>query len=203
MKKKKVKILCDNRLGLFSFIIFTILCITYISFQAYSYSFYDLGPILLLPLLALLFIIFCNYLFYKKPKINKILEIPGTISYEIFLTHFVIIFVFVILTIFEILFFITLPIIIMLSIAFAYPLYYLRVLIEQKQEYHKMILTFVCSLVLYAIILYLFNLEQSSFNLFSAILYCSILGTSFLIFYFNEIIEFFKLKLSATSYFKK
>lgn len=186
----------NNKIALF--LLGSLIALFILSYYFYSFSLFDLLKILCFPLITVSFVIFNIYFLSNKPRINKVLRIPGKESYEIFLLHNIPVTIIDILIIQNklldnniIIWIISISIIIFSSILLAYPFNYFGVWIKKEKKTHKAIIMICQSLIIYATfayIIFLFNLPILN-NVLSIILYILILTTLSIIVFIKNLIK--------------
>ncbi|MFX1277223.1 MAG: acyltransferase, partial [Promethearchaeota archaeon] len=192
---KNLKIILNSRkvefISFFLFITsFLLLFISwYFNRMIFSDTFY--GSIFN-PIAALSLIIFILNFLNKKTSFNKFFKIPGEESYEVYLLHGIS------LTLVNtsypflqnnfILYIFNLILVIIISINIAYPVYYFSNWIKRNRKYHSTIIIISLSLILYAIVFYIFNLSEINI-IHSIMLYLSFMSCLIIFFFIKRIIN--------------
>ncbi len=179
---KSINILQKNGVGLTALVSLIIIILFYFFFPITNYTLLDFIRILYHPLITISFVIFSIWFFKYTTKINKMLEIPGKETLELFLFHQLVVDVFYyrIIVYFSLqsrieLYLIFIPLIVIGSIGLAFPFYLLGRFFRRESKTHKSILILSFSLLIYALIIIIFNLASIISNLYSLILFSSIL----------------------------
>ncbi len=180
---KRIKILEKRWVGIVSFVGLLFVILLYFLFPITYSTLLDFRRILYHTLITIFFVIFSIYFFSKLKRINTILEIPGKASYEIYLLHLIfveiiyykIIEYFLLQDIFAEIFFLVIPILIVVSIILTVPFYLTGRFFQNEEKTHKTILFISFSLIFYAVIVFLFNLETVMNNLLSVFLFGNII----------------------------
>ena len=128
--------------------------------------------------MAISFVILSIYFFNNRTRLNKILEIPGNETLEIFLFHqfvvdimyFKVIWAFFLQNRID-LYLIFIPLIIIISIGLALPFYLLGRYIKTERRIRKTIIIISSSLIIYTLTIYTFNLFSIISNLYSFVLF--------------------------------
>jgi len=190
-EKKNLNFFQNKKNGLLSFISLVFLIILYLIYlyivftfeNENTFSYYFNFRVFFQPLITISLVSFLIFFFYNKPRINKILKLPGKEAYEIIMIHTVgmLIILYILPNYLSFLNYILLIVICILmififSIFMAYPLYYIGKWVKNENKFHFIIIIFSISFILYAIIAYsilFFNLFELN-NINSIILYSSI-----------------------------
>lgn len=185
-----IEIVKNNKVGLISLVSLISICILNIFFWISEIPGIIHG--LSFPLITVSLTVFSLYLFNKRLKVNKALELVGKESYSIFLLHLIPISILSLVFANEIIFSdgLTLAImgiilIVIICVFLCYPFTYLENwLIEQKQ-YHRILIKIIISLIVYGIIanILLFYYIFEPNDMFSFLLYLIIISSVFLITY--------------------
>ncbi len=181
---KRIEFLQKKKVGIIAFLLLLLVISFYFFFPITNSTFLDFRRILYHPLITILLTVFLIFFLSKQVKINNILKIPGKRSYEIYLFHLIIIEIlyykviefFWLEDILEI-YIILIPVIIILSIISSIPLYLLSKFFKNTEKIHRTILMLSFSLIAYAMIVFLFNLELIINNFQSVLLFISIFFT--------------------------
>ncbi|UCD02187.1 MAG: acyltransferase [Promethearchaeota archaeon] len=179
---KNIGILQNKTVGLIAFVFLIIIILFYFIFPITNYTLLDFIRILYHPLISISFVFFSIWFFQSKTIINKTLEVPGNETLELFLIHqFVIdIFYYRIIEYFSLqnrieLYLIFIPLIVIISIALALPFFLLGRIFRNERKTHKAIFTLSFSLIIYALIISIFNLNSVISDLNSLLLFSSII----------------------------
>ena len=179
---KSINILQNKIVGLIAFVSLIIIILFYFIFPITDYSLLDFIRILYHPLITIAFVIFSIWFFKNRTKTNKILEIPGKETLELFLFHQLVVdlFYYKIIAYFSLqfrieLYLIFIPLIVIVSIGLALPFYLLGRFFRRENKTHKSIFILSFSLIIYALIIIIFNLESIISNLYSLVLFSSVL----------------------------
>ncbi len=181
---QRIEILEKRWVGIVSFLGLLFVISLYFLFPITYSTLLDFRRILYHTLITFFFVIFSIYFFSKLNRVNTFLKIPGKTSYEIYLLHLIfveiiyykIIEYFLLQEIFsEIYFLVVIPILTVVSIILTVPFYLTGKFFQNEEKTHKPILFISFSLIFYAIIVFLFNIESVMNNLFSIFLFGIIL----------------------------
>ncbi|MHA1395563.1 MAG: acyltransferase family protein [Promethearchaeota archaeon] len=138
------------------------------------------------PVLAIFYVLLLFQIFNKTLKLNKILDLPGRESYEIFLIHQIPLYIcLMIQTKLELSYFYFI-IIILGCIVLAYPFNLVGTIIKCNNRFHDIVVLGSLTLLIYAFISYtifLLNLYDIN-NFFAITLYFSIFIITFLFYFF-------------------
>ncbi len=192
---KRIEFFQKKKVGIIAFLLLILVISFYFFFPITNSTFLDFRRILYHPLIAILLTVFSIFFLSKQVKINNILKIPGKGSYEIYLFHLIIVEIlyykviefFLLEDIIE-LYIIIIPVLIILSIISTVPLYLLNKFFKNTEKIHRTILMLSFSLITYAIIVFLFNLELIINNFQSILLFISILLTLIFLNFFKSIL---------------
>jgi len=192
---KRIEFFQKKKVGIIAFLLLILVISFFFFFPITNSTFLDFRRILYHPLIAILLTVFSIFFLSKQVKINNILKIPGKGSYEIYLFHLIIVEIlyykviefFLLEDIIE-LYIIIIPVLIILSIISTVPLYLLNKFFKNTEKIHRTILMLSFSLITYAIIVFLFNLELIINNFQSILLFISILLTLIFLNFFKSIL---------------
>lgn len=204
-EKKNLNFLQNSKSGIISFIslmitssIYIIYCFIVLNIKdEYVFSYYFNYRVLIQPFMTISFIAFFIFLFNDKPKINKILNIPGRKSYEIIMVQtlamlIILYFIPKILYLdYNIVVVICIILIYLSSIVIAYPIYYFGYLMKLEKKFHSIIIVVSLSLIIYAFIAYILFLFNSIVlnDLLSVLLFSIIFGISIFVYYIKTLIK--------------
>lgn len=169
VEKNKNLLLSNKKIRIISFVGMVIFF-----FLIIYYFFIDLRRTFMMPFFAIFSIIFVINFLNKKFKINKICKPFGEYSYEIFLLHISLIVLFIGILKIQIGVF-SFPLIIISSMLLAFPFYKIEKRINEREKIHPFILIIASSLILYAIIIYIFNLALNKYNIIALLLFAIII----------------------------
>ncbi|MFW9865981.1 MAG: acyltransferase family protein [Candidatus Thorarchaeota archaeon] len=168
---------------------FNVLLFFSIFFHFYSLS---ILRVVFLSLISIVITLLLIFFFKYRFKTNKILNIVGNKTYEIYLFQFLII-----ILIYRIdtllngpasLWLIFIPLTFILSILIAYPFYYLGILVNKAKSLHSLILVICSSFIIYGFIANIIDLFYPTFltNYIALIIFGSLIIPLLLIHYYKK-----------------
>ncbi|MFW9829294.1 MAG: acyltransferase, partial [Candidatus Thorarchaeota archaeon] len=141
---RKINFLQKKSVGLIAFLTLMLIVLCYFIFPITDTTFLDFIRILYHPIITINIVIFSIWFFKNRRKTNKVLEVPGNATLELFLFHQLIVdnIYYRIIVRFSLqdrieLYLLFIPLIVIISVALSFPFYLLGNFFKKEKKLHK------------------------------------------------------------------